>query len=218
MAYFMAAADDAFDDEAEDNMVVQKEWDRTENDIRKSGYRLGLSAGQEETLQQGFDAGYKEAVLIAFAVGKLQGQISANLSLLESATDPTTKNSSPQPETSKLAANLMTLLEDCAQFHHSIPQKLQSQGQQQIMAELPAGLNQAQLHTGNQTKSLGSDDRHSSSFEHDSQNQQGAGDSLREVTELLGAVGLQDLPPIRNPELRQCLLDLLRRYHSLLPR
>lgn len=34
-----------------------------------------MSAGQEETLQEGFDRGYREAAQVAFAVGRLQGQI-----------------------------------------------------------------------------------------------------------------------------------------------
>ncbi|KAK7499420.1 hypothetical protein BaRGS_00009395 [Batillaria attramentaria] len=83
MAYWAPSAqtdmDDVFDDEAEDELVVRKEWNRAENDIRKTGYRLGLSAGEEETLQQGFDAGYKEASRVAFAVGRLQGMISKKL-------------------------------------------------------------------------------------------------------------------------------------------
>lgn len=86
MAYYNSGIDDAFDDEAEDREVAQKEWHRAENDSRLTGYRLGLSAGQEETLQQGFDAGYREAAQAGFRIGRLQGGMSAGLSLLQSGS------------------------------------------------------------------------------------------------------------------------------------
>ena len=43
----------------------------------------------------------------------------------------------------------------------------------------------------------------------------GEANGLREVTDLLEAVGLQDLPPIPDPQLRQRYASLLRRYQSL---
>jgi hypothetical protein len=43
--------------------------------VLQTGYCLGLSAGQEEMLQNGFDVGYKEAVQAGFPVGQMQGEI-----------------------------------------------------------------------------------------------------------------------------------------------
>ena len=35
MAHHQPEVDDPFDDEAEDDVIVQREWNRAENDIRK---------------------------------------------------------------------------------------------------------------------------------------------------------------------------------------
>ncbi|XP_062813071.1 protein YAE1 homolog isoform X2 [Anolis carolinensis] len=49
----------------------------TYNTQIKEGYREGIEAGKEATLQQSFNQGYKEAIRIMFSCGQLKGTLSA---------------------------------------------------------------------------------------------------------------------------------------------
>ena len=136
---------------------------------------------------------------------------SASLSLLES---PTLPQVSAQPGTTELASSLNRLLEDCAQLCHSIPQTLQTQ------VWLTCSPHD-HSHTHPQTSLLGRQEQQHQPVASQPQCQchnAAGGDGLREVTDLLGAVALQqDLPPIRHPTLRQSYASLLQRYRSLSP-
>lgn len=209
--------DDVFDDEAEDELVVRKEWDRAESDIRKSGYRIGLSAGEEETLQQGFDAGYKESSAIAFALGCLQGKISASMNLMQmmSSQDP----ASTQHVSHKTDPGLwMALLEDCTQLLRTLPHTVIDSSRQFHTAPQPHNSVNALVHaatatvydTGGRTfKGVNGD------FTVPTHTSQDNTDELGELTALLNVCGVQDLPPIRDPMLKQTFVDLLRRYQVL---
>ena len=41
----------------------------------QSGFRAGLEASQDEVLQAGFNAGFREALKMAVAGGRMQGDI-----------------------------------------------------------------------------------------------------------------------------------------------
>ena len=139
---------------------------------------------------------------------------SASLSLLESPNH--SQDSAQQPDTTDLSSSLMELLEDCAQLCHSIPQTLQTQ----LWPALShTSVPHDHSHTEARTNLHGPREQHhpSSVACQPPSDASGGGDSLRDVTDLLDAVALQDLPPIRHPTLRQCYASLLRRYRSLLP-
>uniref|UniRef100_A0A803SP13 Essential protein Yae1 N-terminal domain-containing protein n=1 Tax=Anolis carolinensis TaxID=28377 RepID=A0A803SP13_ANOCA len=68
--------EDVFDEEADELDVVQKEWKSTMERHVKEGYREGIEAGKEVTLQQSFNQGYKEAIRIMFSCGQLKGTLS----------------------------------------------------------------------------------------------------------------------------------------------
>nr|XP_056713807.1 protein YAE1 homolog [Euleptes europaea] len=74
------ANDDVFDEDADEMGIAQKEWKSTMEKRVKEGYREGVEAGKELTLQQGFNQGYEEAAKIMFSCGQLKGSVSAILS------------------------------------------------------------------------------------------------------------------------------------------
>ncbi|KAJ6662065.1 hypothetical protein lerEdw1_012912 [Lerista edwardsae] len=74
------ASEDVFDEDADEMDVAQKEWRSAMEKRVKEGYREGIEAGKELTLQQGFNQGYKEATKLMFSFGQLKGTVSALLS------------------------------------------------------------------------------------------------------------------------------------------
>ncbi|XP_054846772.1 protein YAE1 homolog [Eublepharis macularius] len=72
--------DEVFDEDADEMGIAQKEWKSTMEKRVKEGYREGVEAGKQLTLQQGFNQGYGEAAKIMFSCGQLKGSLSALLS------------------------------------------------------------------------------------------------------------------------------------------
>uniref|UniRef100_V9L9S5 Essential protein Yae1 N-terminal domain-containing protein n=1 Tax=Callorhinchus milii TaxID=7868 RepID=V9L9S5_CALMI len=75
-----AGAEDVFDEEADELRIEQREWKSRMDRRHKEGYRDGLNAGRESTLQDGFNQGYQEGAKKMLAVGQLKGILSAVLS------------------------------------------------------------------------------------------------------------------------------------------
>ncbi|MXQ80620.1 hypothetical protein E5288_WYG008859 [Bos mutus] len=96
---------DVFDEEADESLLVQREWRshmqrRVKVNLRgggggpllyrvvstgagscdKEGYRDGIDAGKAVTLQKGFNQGYKEGAEVIINYGQLRGTLSALLS------------------------------------------------------------------------------------------------------------------------------------------
>ncbi|KAM5303060.1 protein YAE1 homolog [Glossophaga mutica] len=71
---------EVFDEEADESLLVQREWQSHMRRRVKEGYRDGLEAGKAVTLQQGFNQGYKEGAEIIMNYGQLRGTLSALLS------------------------------------------------------------------------------------------------------------------------------------------
>ncbi|XP_059026539.1 protein YAE1 homolog [Mustela lutreola] len=71
---------DVFDEEADESLLVQREWRSHMQRRVKEGYRDGINAGKAVTLQQGFNQGYKEGAKIIINYGQLRGTLSALLS------------------------------------------------------------------------------------------------------------------------------------------
>ncbi|KAF6087170.1 YAE1 maturation factor of ABCE1 [Phyllostomus discolor] len=72
--------EEVFDEEADESLLVQREWQSHMRRRVKEGYRDGLEAGKAVTLQQGFNQGYKEGAEIIMNYGQLRGTLSALLS------------------------------------------------------------------------------------------------------------------------------------------
>ncbi|XP_066128213.1 protein YAE1 homolog [Saccopteryx bilineata] len=73
-------AGDVFDEEADESLLVQREWRSHMQRRVKEGYRDGVEAGKADTLQQGFNQGYKEGAEVIINYGQLRGTLSALLS------------------------------------------------------------------------------------------------------------------------------------------
>lgn len=71
---------DVFDEEADEALLVQREWRSHMQRRVKEGYRDGVDAGKAVTLQQGFNQGYKEGADVIINYGQLRGTLSALLS------------------------------------------------------------------------------------------------------------------------------------------
>ncbi|KAF5912291.1 protein YAE1 homolog [Diceros bicornis minor] len=71
---------DVFDEEADESLLVQREWRSHMQRRVKEGYRDGIDAGKALTLQQGFNQGYKEGAEVIINYGQLRGTLSALLS------------------------------------------------------------------------------------------------------------------------------------------
>ncbi|KAG8515100.1 Protein YAE1, partial [Galemys pyrenaicus] len=71
---------DVFDEEADESLLVQREWRSQMQRRVKEGYRDGIDAGKAGTLQQGFNQGYKEGAKVIINYGQLRGTLSALLS------------------------------------------------------------------------------------------------------------------------------------------
>ncbi|GAQ83774.1 hypothetical protein KFL_001610150 [Klebsormidium nitens] len=69
-------ADDFYGDEQEPE-DLQKEWRAREAQFKTLGYRDGVTAGKDQTLQQGFEQGFKESVQPGFDWGRARGAASA---------------------------------------------------------------------------------------------------------------------------------------------
>ncbi|XP_008588926.1 PREDICTED: yae1 domain-containing protein 1 [Galeopterus variegatus] len=71
---------DVFDEEADESLLVQREWRSQMQRRVKEGYRDGIDAGKAVALQQGFNQGYKEGAEVIINYGQLRGTLSALLS------------------------------------------------------------------------------------------------------------------------------------------
>ncbi|XP_003797587.1 yae1 domain-containing protein 1 [Otolemur garnettii] len=71
---------DVFDEEADDSVLVEREWRSHMQRRVKEGYREGIDAGKAVALQQGFNQGYKEGAEVIINYGQLRGTLSALLS------------------------------------------------------------------------------------------------------------------------------------------
>ncbi|XP_014753905.2 uncharacterized protein YAE1 [Brachypodium distachyon] len=73
------------DDDASDSpgcgSVLDREWAYRQNQFRKMGYRDGITEGQKDAAQEGFNIGFMESVHIAYRWGLVRGITSALASL-----------------------------------------------------------------------------------------------------------------------------------------
>eukprot|EP00064_Thunnus_orientalis_P008760 superscaffoldBa00001067_g8783 len=68
---------DVFDESGDELSLQSKEWISNMKKRVKDGYVDGVDAGEEASLQRGFDLGYREGAAQTVAVGRLKGIVSA---------------------------------------------------------------------------------------------------------------------------------------------
>ncbi|XP_048385337.1 OTU deubiquitinase with linear linkage specificity a [Stegostoma tigrinum] len=82
-------SDDVFDEEADELRLSRNEWNISMGQRLKEGYRDGLNAGRESTLQRGFNQGYQEGVKKILVPSQMKGLLSALLSWFQlNGSDP----------------------------------------------------------------------------------------------------------------------------------
>ncbi|XP_074939783.1 protein YAE1 homolog isoform X1 [Phalacrocorax aristotelis] len=72
--------EDIFDEDADEMYLLQKEWNSTMKKRLKEGYRDGVEAGKELTLQEGFNQGYRHGAQLMVTCGQFRGTLNALLS------------------------------------------------------------------------------------------------------------------------------------------
>ncbi|XP_043544863.1 OTU deubiquitinase with linear linkage specificity a [Chiloscyllium plagiosum] len=82
-------SDDVFDEEADELRPSRNEWNICMGQRLKEGYRDGVNAGRESTLQHGFNQGYQEGVKKMLVLSQIKGLLSALLSWFQlNGSDP----------------------------------------------------------------------------------------------------------------------------------
>ncbi|XP_040921854.1 OTU deubiquitinase with linear linkage specificity a [Toxotes jaculatrix] len=71
------SAEDVFDENADDLGLQSKEWTSNMKKRVRDGYVDGVDAGEEASLQAGFNLGFREGAAQTVAVGRLKGIASA---------------------------------------------------------------------------------------------------------------------------------------------
>ncbi|WAQ94171.1 YAE1-like protein, partial [Mya arenaria] len=66
---------DDFDDSGDESIVNALFWTKTTNSVKNDGYRNGLEAGQEGSLQAGFNFGFSLGATQLFKLAQLRGKI-----------------------------------------------------------------------------------------------------------------------------------------------
>lgn len=72
-----SGSEDIFDEDVDDIALQSKEWKQNMEKRSKDGYRDGVDAGKEASLQLGFNDGYREGAIRMKAIGQLKGIASA---------------------------------------------------------------------------------------------------------------------------------------------
>ncbi|KAI4897867.1 hypothetical protein NFI96_021227 [Prochilodus magdalenae] len=71
------SSEDVFDEDVDETSLQNKEWRWNMEKRVKDGYRDGMDAGKEASLQVGFNLGYREGAIKMKAIGQLKGIVSA---------------------------------------------------------------------------------------------------------------------------------------------
>ncbi|XP_044148867.1 protein YAE1 homolog isoform X3 [Bufo gargarizans] len=84
MSWVQAAAElqsqgegEVFDEEADEMRLLQNDWKKSMEKRLKGGYLDGVEAGKQNSLQTGFNLGYKLGVTLLMPCGELRGTLSA---------------------------------------------------------------------------------------------------------------------------------------------
>ncbi|KAJ2956219.1 hypothetical protein NQZ79_g7902 [Umbelopsis isabellina] len=70
------ASDSEQDQLSYDQQIAEREWNKMNEVHGNEGYKDGIVAGKDITIQEGFNRGYKEGVALGRQFGKLRGTVS----------------------------------------------------------------------------------------------------------------------------------------------
>ncbi|TSL10146.1 Yae1 domain-containing protein 1 [Bagarius yarrelli] len=70
-------SNDVFDEDMDELSLQNKEWRSNMEKRSKDGYRDGIDAGKEASLQQGFNLGYREGAAQMKTIGQFKGIVGA---------------------------------------------------------------------------------------------------------------------------------------------
>lgn len=73
----VGSSEDVFDEDVDDISLQNKEWKYNMEKRAKDGFRDGIDAGKEASLQAGFNMGYREGATKMTVIGQLKGIMSA---------------------------------------------------------------------------------------------------------------------------------------------
>ncbi|CAK8686616.1 unnamed protein product [Clavelina lepadiformis] len=65
--------DEIFDEDCSELSIMTRDWEKIRKERLKDGYVNGVTAGQEASLQNGFDTGFKQGLLSSFLLSKIKG-------------------------------------------------------------------------------------------------------------------------------------------------
>nr|XP_033780096.1 protein YAE1 homolog [Geotrypetes seraphini] len=142
-------SDEVFDEEANELQLAQREWTNVMEQRAKEGYRDGVDAGKEASLQEGFNQGYKQSAQLMVKSGQLRGTLNALLSwcrFLETG--------------SAFLARISSLLDAVGWYEEKVVQRLGSASQLPQPAELLDAVQDMDLNidTAQQEECTGSED------------------------------------------------------------
>ncbi|GMH30074.1 hypothetical protein Nepgr_031917 [Nepenthes gracilis] len=65
------------DEEADDALELDRQWQNRHDQFYNRGYRDGITAGQNASVQEGFNGGFKDSVLVGYKWGLVRGVTSS---------------------------------------------------------------------------------------------------------------------------------------------
>ncbi|KQK01359.1 uncharacterized protein YAE1 isoform X2 [Brachypodium distachyon] len=117
--------DDIWDDAGPDSpgrgSILDREWAYRQNQFRKMGYRDGITEGQKDAAQEGFNIGFRESVHVGYKWGLLRGITSALASLPDNSKEKLLPNDQCRGRLQDLHNSIQEISSDNAlqMFHKS---------------------------------------------------------------------------------------------------
>ncbi|CAL4907865.1 unnamed protein product [Urochloa decumbens] len=123
-----AAEDDDIWDDASDSpghaSNLDREWIHRQNQFHKMGYRDGITEGQKDSAQEGFNVGFRQSVNVGYKWGLVRGVTSALASLPDSLKEKLVPDAQCRRKLLDVQSSVQEISADDAlqMFHESICQ------------------------------------------------------------------------------------------------
>ncbi|CAL5094637.1 unnamed protein product [Urochloa decumbens] len=124
----VAAEDDDIWDDASDSpghaSNLDREWIHRQNQFHKMGYRDGITEGQKDSAQEGFNVGFRQSVNVGYKWGLVRGVTSALASLPDSLKEKLVPDAQCRRKLLDVQSSVQEISADDAlqMFHESICQ------------------------------------------------------------------------------------------------
>lgn len=149
----VAAADDDIWDDALDSPVhgstLDREWTYRQNQFHKMGYRDGITEGQKDAAQEGFNVGFRQSVHAGYKWGLVRGVTSALDSLPDSLKEKLLPNAQCRGKLQDLHNSVQEISSDDAiqMFHESILQNNHPSEEPHVTSEADKATDSSRLQT-----------------------------------------------------------------------